>query len=500
MLVATVLGCDRNSVPDPGSIEPISAEEASQLVTERLKDHASTLRGLSASLDSGWAAMLRMMGSRCLADDPEGPALTEQSAREAVDWLRDHVFVANNGEEIADGSVRFSAVALCDGEATCERRLREGGWHLRVTRPVSKDPGHVTIFIKSERDEKTAFSLSLGRKRITTTWDLSSLTRLADAGRAASSEHPDLRVVEAAGLLALSVVLEDETSWEAKLSLLEDVRATLEHVDAPSVPYRLTMAARKWRDHAPSRLASSLEAGLSAESQPLSAFYDNASVVLRHREDASLVQVAVALDAIGLELPLTHNCEAFPCESAERLVVEVAELEGNISIDSIDGNLQLDGFTIGAKPMVARADEQELLVGHVNTDSGESLSARLHREDDGLHLSLQPKLDISMALKINSLLGEDGAPWLADQLFEVILDGAPRSELLIPAPPCEGGEASHFLFEMLTGRFVLRETARSEATRELLVEEGMCLLEASDEAESNAPSFFIDHLGSSLCK
>jgi hypothetical protein len=102
-------------------------------------------------------------------------------------------------------------------------------------------------------------------------------------------------------------------------------------------------------------------------------------------------------------------------------------------------------------------------------------------------VTFEPALDIKLALMLNKLsdsLRVDLPDWLSDQIFEVMLGGAAKPSVLVPAPVCDafGGSTSKSQLQVVTGDLTL--SSSSPSTR-VAVTTGMCLLPV-DGADGDA--------------
>jgi hypothetical protein len=120
---------------------------------------------------------------------------------------------------------------------------------------------------------------------------------------------------------------------------------------------------------------------------------------------------------------------------------------------------------------------------------GRKLSVTFKKTTGGTLVTFDPALDIKLAMMLNKLsesLRVDMPVWLGDEIFDVMLGGAPKPSVLIPAPTCDvyGTPISKSEVEVVTGTLSLAATSLATP---VTVAAGMCLLPVEGVANNAHP-------------
>ena len=123
----------------------------------------------------------------------------------------------------------------------------------------------------------------------------------------------------------------------------------------------------------------------------------------------------------------------------------------------------------------------------VNANNGRKYSMNFKKTDGGTLVTFEPALDIKLALMLNKLsdsMRVDMPSWMSDEIFEVMLGGAAKPSVLIPAPTCDpyGNATSKSQLKVVTGELTLSSSSLSSKVD---VAAGMCLLPV-DGSDSKA--------------
>jgi hypothetical protein len=123
----------------------------------------------------------------------------------------------------------------------------------------------------------------------------------------------------------------------------------------------------------------------------------------------------------------------------------------------------------------------------VNANNGRKFSMNFKKTDGGTLVTFEPALDIKLALMLNKLsdsMRVDMPSWLSDEIFEVMLGGAAKPSVLIPAPACDsnGNATTKSQLKVVTGELTLSSTSLSSKVD---VAAGMCVLPV-DGSDSKA--------------
>lgn len=110
----------------------------------------------------------------------------------------------------------------------------------------------------------------------------------------------------------------------------------------------------------------------------------------------------------------------------------------------------------------------------LNPNSGRKLAMTFKKTDAGTLVTFDPALDVKLAMMLNKLsdsMKVDMPAWLSDEIFEVMLGGATKPSILVPATSSDtAGQQSRL--QVVTGKLTLSE---SSLTSPVEVAAGMCL-------------------------
>jgi hypothetical protein len=114
----------------------------------------------------------------------------------------------------------------------------------------------------------------------------------------------------------------------------------------------------------------------------------------------------------------------------------------------------------------------------LNANNGRKFSMTYTKTAEGTLVTFEPALDMKLALMLNKLsdsMRVDMPSWLGDEIFEVMLGGAAKPSVLIPAPTCnpDGSSTSKSQLKVVSGELTLSSKA---LPGKVDVGAGMCLL------------------------
>lgn len=114
----------------------------------------------------------------------------------------------------------------------------------------------------------------------------------------------------------------------------------------------------------------------------------------------------------------------------------------------------------------------------LNPNNGRKFSMTYTKTDEGTLVTFEPALDMKLALMLNKLsdsMRVDMPSWLNDEIFEVMLGGAAKPAVLIPAPTCnpDGSSTGKSQLKVVSGELTLSSKALPGKVE---VAAGMCLL------------------------
>jgi hypothetical protein len=152
--------------------------------------------------------------------------------------------------------------------------------------------------------------------------------------------------------------------------------------------------------------------------------------------------------------------------------------------------LTFSGVGLGNDTSYVALNGDRLGTLDVNPGNGRTLTVSFKKTAEGTLVSFDPALDIKLAMMLNKLsesLRVDMPDWLSNEIFDVMLGGAAKPSVLVPAPTCDvyGTPTSKNELKVTTGELTL--TSSSLATP-VAVPAGMCLLPV-DGADSQSHPF-----------
>jgi hypothetical protein len=192
---------------------------------------------------------------------------------------------------------------------------------------------------------------------------------------------------------------------------------------------------------------------------------------------------SVNLGAVDVKVAGAAVCND-KCGSKERTGTFAGYLGGATGAVTVSKGATELAFTdlgLGNATTYVALDGDRLGTLDVNPNNGRKFSMSFKKTAEGTLVTFEPALDIKLALMLNKLsesLRVDMPDWLSDQIFDVMLGGAAKPQVLVPAPTCDayGSLTTKSQLEVVSGDLTL--TAKSPQTR-VEVSAGMCLLPAS---------------------
>lgn len=202
-------------------------------------------------------------------------------------------------------------------------------------------------------------------------------------------------------------------------------------------------------------------------------------------DTASDVWEAVAsLNKITLVIP-TDDCEPefedCPADPEPLAVLTFPSLSGTFRYSDI---IEFVDVNFGEEATKATYGNDTVFSMDINPEAERQFSGKLAYVDNGVMLTLQPKLDAAVALKLSDLLDEESPDYLHDQLFDLSFGAAPAGKILLRADPDCLSVDSADQFELIDGPFSLHEThALDNAQYTLSIDPGMCLNELGESLD-----------------
>lgn len=198
---------------------------------------------------------------------------------------------------------------------------------------------------------------------------------------------------------------------------------------------------------------------------------------------------SVAMGAVDVKVAGAAVCND-QCGSKERAGSFTGHLGGygfQTSISKGATELTVSNIGLGNDTSYVALDNDRLGTLDVNANNGRKFSMNFKKTAEGTLVTFEPALDIKLALMLNKLsdsLRVDMPDWLSDEIFEVMLGGAAKPAVLVPAPSCDayGNATSKGQLEVVAGNLTLSSSSPSARVD---VGAGMCLLPV-DGASSDA--------------
>jgi len=172
---------------------------------------------------------------------------------------------------------------------------------------------------------------------------------------------------------------------------------------------------------------------------------------------------------------------------------------GEFSTRKATTDLTFSGLGLGNGTSQVTLNGDPLGTLDVNPNNGRKLSVNFKKTSDGTLVTFDPALDIKLAMMLNKLsasLRVDMPAWLENEIFEVMLGGAAKPSVLVPAPTCDafGDVTSKSELKVVTGNLSLSE---SSLPSPVSVAAGMCLMSV-DGVDSKTSLF--SRLQSGTCQ
>lgn len=165
-------------------------------------------------------------------------------------------------------------------------------------------------------------------------------------------------------------------------------------------------------------------------------------------------------------------------------------ITGAFSTRKAATEITFSGLGLGSDTTQVALNGDPLGTLDVNPSDGRKLSVSFKKTSDGTLITFDPALDIKLAMMLNKLsesLRVDLPSWLEDEIFEVMVGGAAKPSVLVPAPTCDayGQATSKSELVVVAGNVSLRETSLPSP---VVAAPGTCLLPV-DGLDSKAAPF-----------
>jgi hypothetical protein len=198
---------------------------------------------------------------------------------------------------------------------------------------------------------------------------------------------------------------------------------------------------------------------------------------------------ALDLGAVDVHLAGAAVCDD-PCGSKEKTGTfsgHLGGVTGGVALSKGATDLTLTGLGLGNDTSYLALDNDRLGTLDVNPNNGRKLTVNFKKTAEGTLVTFDPALDIKLAFMLSKLsesMRVDMPDWLSNEVFDVMLGGAPKPSVLVPAPTCDanGNSTSKGQLKVVTGDLRLSSSSLASPVD---VPAGMCLLPV-DGADSDA--------------
>jgi hypothetical protein len=195
--------------------------------------------------------------------------------------------------------------------------------------------------------------------------------------------------------------------------------------------------------------------------------------------------------AVDVSIAGAAVCDS-SCGSKEKSGTFTGHLAGSTGAFTVTKDateLTFSNLGLGSDTSYVALDNDRLGTLDVNPNNGRKFSMTFKKTAEGTVVTFEPALDIKLALMLNKLsdsMRVDMPEWLSNEIFEIILGGAAKPSLLIPAPTCDssGRSIKKNQLQATSGALTLTSSSLPAAVD---VTTGMCLLPVTSSAESPNP-------------
>jgi hypothetical protein len=455
------------------SLRPIDSTEATASVNQRVDELIAGLADSTAQLDTSNSTTVVTQGMNSAVGSSSAcptSTSTDGSSSGTIDTTglddflhqvakeaKDHVF-REEFVELKDGNqvvYKIDPAAACGANTSCIEKLTANPVRFLVT-ANSDDTLNVSLLVGEARH--TPGTAVLGPEKVSARVDLA----------------------EAMAAVRLYMTVDEQKNLPDHLNGVVDValekRAAYDFAISTSVieKFDLLVGQAKGKPVAVTVLPSSPTSLLTLNSVTNTVGYSaNLGAV-----DVQVAGAAVCDDTCGAK------------EQAGTFSAHLGGFTGDFSTRKAATELTFSGLGLGNDTSQVALNGDPLGTLDVNPNNGRKLSVNFKKTTEGTLVTFDPALDIKLAMMLNKLsesLRVDMPAWLESEIFDVMLGGAAKPSVLVPAPTCDvyGEVTSKSELEVVTGNLTLSE---SSLPGPVSVAAGMCLLPV-DGVDSKAGPF-----------
>ncbi len=466
----TATGGGAGTVPSP---RPIDSTEATTSVNQRVDELIVGLADSTAQLDTSNSTTVVTQGANsALGSSSACPTSTsaDGSSSGTIDTQGLDDFLNQVAKEAKDHVFREEFVELKDGNQVVYKidPAAACGTNTSCAQKLTANP--VRFLVTANTDDTLNVSLLVGEAR--------DIPGTAVLGPEKLSVRVDL--AEAMAAVRLYMTADDQKNLPDHLNgVIEgalEKRADSDFAISTSVveKFDLLVGQAKGKPVAVTVLPSSPTTQLTLDSITNTVGYSaNLGAV-----DVQVAGAAVCDDTCGTK------------EQAGTFSAHLGGFTGAFSTRKAATELTFSGLGLGNDTSQVALNGDPLGTLDVNPNNGRQLSVNLKKTAEGTLVTFDPALDLKLAMMLNKLsesLRVNMPDWLESEIFDVMLGGAAKPSVLVPAPACDayGDVTSKSELEVVTGNLTLSE---SSVPGSVSVAAGMCLLPV-DGVDSQANPF-----------
>lgn len=205
--------------------------------------------------------------------------------------------------------------------------------------------------------------------------------------------------------------------------------------------------------------------------------------VIGFQENLGTIDVSVAGAAV---------CDSLKCGTKEQsgtFDLHLAGATGEFATTAHATDITFSNLGFGAESSYLSSNGQHLTTVDVNPNAGRKFSMNFKKTAEGTLVTFDPALDLRVAMAMSNLsdsMRVDMPEWLASEIFDVTLGGAPKPSVLVPAATCDANGNSQIKdqLKVVSGNLELKS---SSIPNPVDVAAGMCLLSVSSSAPKPNP-------------
>ena len=482
LIGTSILGCGS----DPsggGSPRPLDSTEATTAINQHMDELIVGLADSTGQLDTTDSTTVATQGINSAlgsssACSPSGggagdafdgvPASTtkglddflHQVAKEA----KDHVF-REEFVEVKDGNqvvYKINPASACGSDTTCVEKLTANPIRFAVTAKTD-DTFNVSLLVGEARH--TPGTAVLSSKKLSVRLNLAEII---DVVRLFMNAEDQKNLPERlSGVIEGALEKRAENDFAISASLIEK--------------FDLLVGQAKGKPVAVTVLPSDPIARVTINSATNTLGYSaNLGAV-----DVQVAGAAVCSDSCGTK------------EKTGTFSAHVGGFTGEFSVSKGATDLTFSGLGLGNSTSRVALNNDPLGTLDINPNNGRKFSMNFKKTAEGTVVTFDPALDIKLAMMLNKLsdsLRVDMPDWLSNEIFDVMLGGAAKPSVLVPAATCDanGNSTSKNQLKVVTGNLSL---SSSSLPSPVTVTTGMCLVPV-DSSESHP----FSHVKSGICE